>query len=247
VTLNKEKETMKKQKRITNLDEKIFLVAFGKPRYKSEISRIIYGEEKKTIYPRIDDLIQKGWLEEIEKKPFEETDGRARKRAYLKGTPKPFFDRFVSILKEHDESLSKDEEKRIISFIDSEWFRKNCIAKDYENVDIDLILERSSYHTIFVTTLRDFFTGYYGEKPSFKYSPDDTDLFKDLGEELLSLWSGIGKYRSDIFFHYLVRFAYGLNVLLRDFMHQPEDVQKEIIKNIDEWYEKIKEHIGIED
>jgi len=227
---------MEKQKRITNLDEKIFLTTFSEPRYKAEISNMLYGKEKKTIYPKINELIELGWIKELKNYSPEEEDGRAKKRVYLQGTIKPFYDRFIHILKESDESLSQDEKKQLKQFLDSDSFRSFCNVNP-KNITIDYCIENMCYWFTFIIVDMNFRCMMYKDA-------EIADEFKNMDDGLISLIASGGSYRSEFFLHMLYRLTDTFMVAFNDFVHLDKEEQQRVINKIDKWY-KMQKEMGI--
>jgi len=224
---------MEKQKRIINLDEKIYLATFNKPRYKAEISRMLYGKEKKTIYPKINELVKKGWIKELKDYSPEEEDGRAKKRVYLKGTIKPFYDRLISTLKKYDKSLSKGEEKQLKQFIESDFFRNFC-GDNPKHVTIGYVFEQMYYWFAYSIVNMNFQRVIYKD---IEFFPE----LKNMDEELISLIASLGSYRSDFFIEILYSFTNEFWDVLYDFVHMDKKEQQRSISKIDKWHKKQKE------
>ncbi len=122
--------------KIRDLGEKIYLICYGRPRYKLEISNKIYGYESKAIYPEIKKLEKMGWIKQVDYEPDFDTDPnpksgkRAKRRQYYYADIKPLFD---SICQDLDESskkwndptvkLNKDEKKQLITLLNLKIFR----------------------------------------------------------------------------------------------------------------------------
>ncbi len=74
----------KNNEKIDNLGKKIYLLMYSRPRYKAEISNMIYRRECKAIYPEIKKLEKLKWIKQIDyKKPTDYKDPKpnAGKRA----------------------------------------------------------------------------------------------------------------------------------------------------------------------
>lgn len=121
-------------KRVNDLGEKIYLIVYGKPKYKLEISKKIYGKESKSIYPEIKKLEQKGWIKQIKYKDVETRDKRAERRQYYYTNVKPLFNSICQDLKEMQTRLSASkkkinieltniERKKLLHLLDSKVFR----------------------------------------------------------------------------------------------------------------------------
>jgi len=133
--------------RIQNLKEKIYLLTYGKPRYKSEISKLLYGKDVKQIYPEIKKLESPGtkWIKKVNYKGDIEgdiEDGRSINRIYYHANVEPLFDSMCRDLKNMQEKLSVvdknkhnlfkwedieltvDEEKKLQYFLGHNVFRK---------------------------------------------------------------------------------------------------------------------------
>lgn len=95
-----------------NLREKIYLLTYGKPRYKSEISKLLYGEDVKQIYPMFKKLESPGikWIKKVNYKENKEDDGRSKSRIYYQANAEPLFDSICQDLKDMQEKISALDE-----------------------------------------------------------------------------------------------------------------------------------------
>jgi len=156
--------------RKANLKEKIYLLAYGEPRYKLEISNILYGKEQKQIYPVINDLIKDNWIE-ITDYTLDEKDKRANKRIYYKANIEPLYDNICQDLeklaKESIEkypelkiqqggiTLNENEKKKLKKYLRSDYFKKFIFAFHialYSKHTIYFIVSSSTKHTIYFIT-----------------------------------------------------------------------------------------------
>jgi len=137
--------------RIQDLREKIYLLTYGKPRYKAEISKLLYGKDVKQIYPEIKKLESPSmkWLKKVNYKGDIE-DGRSKNRIYYQANVEPLFDSICKDLKDIQGKLSKskkkdnkfnleltiNEKERLYNLLDHEVFRKFVynISKRVEQV-----------------------------------------------------------------------------------------------------------------
>lgn len=118
---------MGKKRYITNLGEKIYFLTYAKPMYKLEISKALYGEESKIIYPEIKQLENKGWIEHKTRMTDADAikaDGRAGRRQYYRATVKPMLEIVIEDLKQVHVTIEDDEKKKIADYLDGEHFRK---------------------------------------------------------------------------------------------------------------------------
>lgn len=125
--------------RIINLGEKIYFLTYGRPRYKADISEILYGRESKAIYPEIKKLEKNKWIEKLDmrdaltkigelncvelEKDMQKMDGRGQKRQYYYAKVQPMFENICEFLKKLGITFNSEEEKKLIGFLDSKWFR----------------------------------------------------------------------------------------------------------------------------
>jgi hypothetical protein len=133
--------------KILNLEEKIYFLTFAKPRYKSQISKMIYGKEVKQIYPVFNKLKKKQIINEITI-PIEQQDksdddgkalGRAKARKYLEANPGLFFEEFCKQLEEKTQSiLTQKEKNKLKRFIYSDTF-KSHVEDFLNNNDLEQI------------------------------------------------------------------------------------------------------------
>lgn len=117
------------------LGEKIYFLTYGKPRYKAEISQLLYGEEKKTIYPVIKKLVKKKWIRRDYLKKTKKKclgDGRAVNRKYFLANVEPLFENICNDMKRAKVELNDNEKQRLKKVLDSPSFR-NIITKISED------------------------------------------------------------------------------------------------------------------
>ncbi|MCK5260875.1 MAG: hypothetical protein KAJ44_01700 [Thermoplasmatales archaeon] len=156
--------------RITDLGEKIYLICYGRPRYKLEISKKIYGEESKAIYPEIKKLEKNQWIKRVDyKDPNPESGKRANKRQYYYSNPEPLYEVFCKDLnhilpkivknphllnwhwKEKDDMLNSDEMRKIQSLLSHKVFR-SLIYKLTEKIEQTLGLSAPFFNFSFIKT-----------------------------------------------------------------------------------------------
>jgi len=107
----------KNEEEIYNLGKKIYLLCYTKPRYKMEISEMIYGDpKKKSIYPEIKKLEKKGWIKKADNKIIDyfkdklDLSGRnAEKRQYYISSYKPLKIAIIERYKDKNVEFSKEE------------------------------------------------------------------------------------------------------------------------------------------
>ncbi|UCF11753.1 MAG: hypothetical protein JSW06_06795 [Thermoplasmatales archaeon] len=153
---------MKKEKtpKIMNLDEKIYLLCYGKSRYTTEIAELIYGKEERQRYPTITgkngiiaEMVKNNELTEIPiesgemeamfipiKPKIDTTDGRSKTlRKYYLSKTTPIFNSIVSIFKEKKITLTKEENENILFVLNSPEYRElieNNLPKKEVNGEI---------------------------------------------------------------------------------------------------------------
>ena len=113
---------MKEKKiEIHNLGKKIYFLCYSRPRYKLEISNMIYGCESKGIYPEIKKLEKKEWIKKADKKIIDEfnkqkhsdkldlSSQNAEKRKYYYADNKPIYEDIINFLKKQNIDLNEKE------------------------------------------------------------------------------------------------------------------------------------------
>lgn len=126
----------KEPKKILNLEEKIYFLTFVKPRYKTEISKMIYGKEVKQIFPLINKLKKHTQIKEtivpIKQQEIKHEGDRAKARNYLKANPEPLVEEFCKKLEDKTQaSLTKKEKDKLKRFIYSDTFKTH--VEDFLN------------------------------------------------------------------------------------------------------------------
>lgn len=112
------------KKKIMNLEEKVYLLMYGKPDYIANISRIIYKKRCKTIDRVVKKLKGDGWIKEIKYEPLREPlDARMSKGTYYSANMKPLFDSILRDLEEKNISLTSKEKESLKRYLDSKSFR----------------------------------------------------------------------------------------------------------------------------
>lgn len=120
---------MKKKKSYKmNLDEKIYLLVFGKPKYKAEISRFIYGHEVKTVTRCVDNLKELKWI-----KSCPPPDENITRGGYYGANMEPLFDSIMGDLEERNISLTSTEKKSLRRYLDSKSFKDLVCEMTEEN------------------------------------------------------------------------------------------------------------------
>jgi len=122
------KKNTKKNVEIHNLGKNIYFLMYGMPRFKWEISKLIYGRESKAVYPEIKKLYEAKWIKNIDPSKWKDlqftSDKREQKRKYFYANSKPLLDSICDDLSKIDIKLDDIEKKRLINFLDSEAFRR---------------------------------------------------------------------------------------------------------------------------
>ena len=103
----------KKREKVNNLGKKIYFVTYAKPRYKLEISKMIYGYESKAIYPEIKKLERLKWIKQKKPNDLDIGDKRAYKRQYYIAETKPLMDYVIERLKKNNINFTKEELKEL--------------------------------------------------------------------------------------------------------------------------------------
>lgn len=129
-------------KRILNLGERIYFLTYGKPRYKTEISNKLYNRDCKQFYPEINRLVENNWIKELDFKQaitkiehlfdddIKKMDKRALTRKYYFAQTKPLYDSICERLEKQNISLDEEEQKKLMNFLDSKWFRRSIMLMD---------------------------------------------------------------------------------------------------------------------
>lgn len=225
-------------KRVTNLDEKIFLATFSKPRYKAEISNLIYGREQKSIYPKIDQLIKKGWIRYTDFTPTTEIndDGRANKRIYLKGTIEPIYKEIINRFNKKDIVLTKNNREKLKKYLDSDDFRIYCGDYDKKK-SINLLVDQLSIYSSFIVAFYNFVKRFGAENEKDVFS-DNT--FYDLGPDLLGDFLMLNE-NSLLIFKMFNSSVMILTDLMYEFINSDKIQQKKIIESLNEFNEEMKD------
>ncbi len=138
----------KNNDKIHNLGKKIYLLCYTKPRYKMEISKLIYGDpKKKGIYPEIKKLEKEGWiikadskiakennLMDIYKDKLDFSSRNAEKRQYYFSLLDPLKNAILDKLKKENIKFNNEEMKELDSIL-SLFLARDLIENAIKNYD----------------------------------------------------------------------------------------------------------------
>jgi len=185
--LHAKKEDEIKKKQMTNLEEKIYLLIFGKPRYISEISVKLYkNKEEKYVNTKVIKMHEKHWIEEIPKdgsmQQYEMAESRmendkvgARKLGrhnYVASNIGPLFDSIYEELQDKNidlDNIEKDKLKKLLGF---ELFRdfiftitEHAASKD-EMPDFEVVKKILSIYFNYLLALSNYTYYKFGSSPT---------------------------------------------------------------------------------
>jgi len=116
------------EKKVKNLKEKVYLLLYGKPNYKADISKIIYGKESKTINRIFKELQNENppWIKPV-KTSVNRKDGRSWNQKNYIALPQPLFEYITQFLRPNKGEILEffiDNREKIMKLFDSKPFRK---------------------------------------------------------------------------------------------------------------------------
>lgn len=196
--------------RYSKPNEAICVITYCNPQNVEEICLKLYGNKRNArVSGWITELLKKNWIRQIE-------NFKDRRYKYYKATPKSLFDSIVIDLKKQHVILSKDKnrEKRLLTFLDSDCFRK--FVKNFSDAgapDFTAVKKNLCYLVLYITfidyysiyrTAEDF-SDFCKKKDILKCSKNFKSLddgIRYLGDELCCILQNIDLQTSQILTSY---------------------------------------------
>jgi len=160
----------KKEKKIGKLAKKIYLLTYGKPRYKLEISNMIYDRENKVIYPEIKKLEKYNWIKKTSRPKDADTKKagkRSNKRQYYCANAKPLFDSILWDLEEKNISLTSKEKESLTRYLDGKSFRatvRKITVEDgklrSKSLGFSTVKRNLCYNSVYMVFVEDWILGH---------------------------------------------------------------------------------------
>ena len=116
---NRKKEKIKREN--LDLDEKVYLLIYGKTNCIKNISKIIYDKKSRAVDRVIKKLKEDRWIEGTGS-PVSPIDGRTVGKYYC-AKVKPLFDSILKDLESENVSLTPGEEETLKQYLDGKSFR----------------------------------------------------------------------------------------------------------------------------
>jgi hypothetical protein len=141
-----------KKEKILNLDEKIYLICYCKPRYVTEIAELLYQKQTQRYSKLtgksgiISTMLKKNELKEIDMK-VDTRDKRAKRRQYFQSEINPIFNSILTRLDDKKITLDTIETQELKTILDAPEFRnticyffpkKKIEGKEYLDLSIDI-------------------------------------------------------------------------------------------------------------